>query len=496
MKIFVFSTHILWPSHYETELELMQNHLNSGDEVYHFVCDGELSTCDINPEHALLKCLRCRDIRVCGEKLLKGDIKKLPIIHSDEKVHAKADSFSFTYHSIEELQKIQVDNFDLGYAAVSSVVSFLREPKPNIEKNREMIDQFLKSSLNVYFSAIRYIHELKPDLIYVFNGRFAHVSPILKAAIANNVKCLVHERGHDKDHYSLFTNTTPHNRAYVVNRMQKLWDEADPDDRVLKGKSFYEERVAGKDQGWYSFTKNQQKGKLPSDWDESKRNITIFNSSEDEFASIGPDWKNELYSTQLNGIRRIVSDCVQETTIHFYLRIHPNLANVDNSEMNELTNLHFPNLTIIDPTSPISTYDLLFNSEKVIAFGSSVGIEAVYWRKPSIQAGKSYYYGLNATYKPSSHEELVAMVKKKLEPMNEIPALVYGHYFKSFGLPFKYYQAIDLFNGKFKGVHISQCEQLSTKAIREIRKKRVISRFTHYVENRFHSRRMKIPWFL
>ncbi|MGZ4059692.1 MAG: hypothetical protein ACXVPU_11705, partial [Bacteroidia bacterium] len=482
--------------HLETELEIIQNHLNKGDTVYRFVCNGDFPVCDVNVNHALPVCLKCKEMSLCGKKLLEGAITDLPLIHTDPSIKKKIESLSFNYNSIEELKNIFIDNFDLGTAVSSSVISWLREPELDVHKHKKVIDLCLNSSAAVYYSALQYIRELKPDTIYAFNGRLVHVKPVLRAAAISNVECFIHERGHNKDFYELYKNTTPHDIKYVVSRMFDLWNAADPEKRVEIGGSFYKERVEGKTQGWYSFIDKQQKGLLPANWDPSKRNIAIFNSSEDEFASIGADWKNELYDSQMEAISRIIKDCMKYEDIRFYLRVHPNLSNVENSEARTIKQLNFPNLTVIAATDPISTYDLLFNCEKVIAFGSSVGIEAVYWGKPSIQAGKSYYFDMNATYKPANHQETIKMIGDKLEPMDKTPALIYGYYYKTFGIAYKYYSATTLATGEFKGVNIDARSNASKNIFRKWRKNFILKYPAYLFEVDYRKNKRKIPNFL
>ncbi len=293
MKVFVFSTHAAWQPHLETELEIIQGHLDKGDAVYRFTCAGELPICDVNTEHTLAGCVQCRDMSSCGKSLLDGSITDLPLIHKGENVKAKAEEISFNYDSAEVLQGTYVENFDVGSAVLSSLISWVREPKINIEAHRKEIGEGMKSALLVYFSALEYIKELKPDVIYCFNGRLVHARPILRAAAAAGVECMVHERGNNKNFYMLFKNTTSHDRKNAVQLMYDLWAKAPLESREATGAKFYTERAEGKEQGWYSFTNEQVKGLLPEGWDATKRNVIIFNSSEDEFASIGPDWKND-----------------------------------------------------------------------------------------------------------------------------------------------------------------------------------------------------------
>jgi hypothetical protein len=87
----------------------------------------------------------------------------------------------------------------------------------------------------------------------------------------------------------------------------------------------------------------------------------------------------------------------------------------------------------------------------VLTFGSTVGIEAVFWGTPSIHAGVSYYHHLGGTYNASSHEDVIALLKADLPPKDRTAAFVYGYYLNTYGIPFKYFQATGVGAGRFKG---------------------------------------------
>ena len=111
-------------------------------------------------------------------------------------------------------------------------------------------------------------------------------------------------------------------------------------------------------ENWFSFLEKQT-FELPENWDESKKNILICNSSEDEFASLNDEWKNHLYANQTDGIVQIINDTKDIENIHIYLRIHPHLAKVSNSDLTELLAIKSQHLTIIPANSLISTYHLV-----------------------------------------------------------------------------------------------------------------------------------------
>jgi hypothetical protein len=491
MKIFVASTHNFWPNHRETELEIIQDHLDKGDEVFRFYCDAHLPVCDGNLKHSLLTCLECRGMRIVGGTLLEGRVNEFPLI-SRKGIQSSAKIEIPLMESVPDLESFFVDNFDVGFAVMCSVSTVLRESNPNFSIHRKLIDDFLVSSIQVYFSTIDYIERIKPDLIYIFNGRFAHVKAVWRAAQATGVNCLIHERGFNKLHYELFENTTPHDKDYMLTCMINSWNRADPIKRVEIAEAFYNNRLGGKEQGWYSFITKQVKGLLPSDWNPNKRNIIIFHTSEDEFANVGPEWKNYLYNTQIEGIRKIVTDTSTHSDIHFYLRVHPNLSGLNNSEVQSIRELSFENLTVIEAESIISSYDLLFNCEKIISFGSTVGIEATYWDKPSIQLGHAYYNDLSVTYRPLTHELAIKLIIDQLNPKPKEGALIYGYFFNSYGIPFKHYSPTDLFNGEYKGKNIAKKPSKLATFYREFYYEKFFHRFFKIIDRDFSRKKRKL----
>ena len=88
----------------------------------------------------------------------------------------------------------------------------------------------------------------------------------------------------------------------------------------------------------------------------------------------------------------------------------------------------------------------MFNANKVISFGSSVGIEAAAFEKTSILAGQSFYRELGSTFNPKDHEELIELVKaENLEPKSTEGALMYAYYLNKFGRDYNYFKRISPF---------------------------------------------------
>ena len=129
---------------------------------------------------------------------------------------------------------------------------------------------------------------------------------------------------------------------------------------------------------------------------------------------------------------------INDTQKIFVLRIHPNLKFIDNTQNKDLLRLKtLKNLIIIEAHSPIRSYSLLDKSDKIITFGSTIGVEACYYGKLVICLGLSFYEHLDVAYIPKNKEELYSYIdNKELLPKPKENALPYGYWFNSFGEPY------------------------------------------------------------
>jgi hypothetical protein len=119
----------------------------------------------------------------------------------------------------------------------------------------------------------------------------------------------------------------------------------------------------------------------------------------------------------------------------------------------------FANLRVIWPHDSIDSYALLDACEKTLTFGSTIGIEATYWGKPSILAGRAFYENLDCVYRPKSHDELVALLRRDgLPPCPADSALMYFYWEVSDGIPFTWFKETGIRNGfatgTFDGVEV------------------------------------------
>jgi len=439
--------------HFETELEIAELHLAAGDAVTLLACHGELDACDVNPRHRRTICAECISRGQQGAKLLARPLHVQRAFTRTATVAAELAQIPARFSSLESLKAFHLDQFDIGYAALSSLVTLTRDPDVDLVAHADLLHRLLRASWLAYRSVQRHLQEKSVDRLYVFNGRFAPLRAALRACQAVGVPCLVHERGHDLDHYALFRDTLPHDLVSMDRQIREAWDRAgSASRRTGVARQWYERRARGAETNFKSFVTSQQANRLPDGWDSTKTNIAIFTSSEDEFVAIGDSWRNPLYPRQLSGLSAILASLSDiRSNLHLYVRMHPNLAEVDNRQTRAMRQLSAEGLTVIPPEDSVSTYDLMRRADKVVSFGSTAGIEAAYWGTPSILAGPCFYRELGSTYNPATHAELMRLIAARLAPPEIEGALMFGYYFGSFGEPFRHFRASGVFSGTFKG---------------------------------------------
>lgn len=458
MKILIVGPYSLWTPHLETDMELAEEHLVAGDAVTILTCEADLELCDLDGAHRIRSCVRCVGRRNAGLRALSGRVPAVrfaSLLTAED--HARLAGVPAAFTSKDDLRAYRFGAFDAGFAALSSVIWLHRDSDLDLATVGDEVARLLRSACAMHLAVGRYLDRNPTDRVYVFNGRMAPMRAALRASQERGVECVIHERGCDPHHYSLHVNALPHQIAYTEGLIRAAWAAPSPprEEKVRVATEWYDRRAKGAATSWISFTEAQHRNQLPADWDPSRRNVTLFTTSEYEFASISDEWNNPIFADNTRGIVELIETVAGRDGVHVYLRMHPNLSGLDNLSVRTLRALRRPGLTVLEPESKVCSYTLMAASEKVVVTGSSVGIEAAFRGKPAILAGRCYYRGLGSTHVPETFAELVSMtLARDLPEMPIEGALMYGYYMATFGRRFRYFEPKGLFDGTFKGARL------------------------------------------
>lgn len=419
----------------EENLSILRNHLlheiNLNSQIIILQCKGYLKPCFFNAESARANCWSCvfNSSSVIQEFKNQVSVVKLPDLKKS------IINYEFNYSTVDDLKSIVYKDVYVGYAALSNYATNTRNQSPDFsqEKFRIHFDNLLNASARFTDFLHDYLSKNNVDEIILFNGRTNDSRPLFDLALNKGIKLTVLEGNmvNARLRKNTFENCLPQNIQFVNGRILSTWENTNLpiSKKIVLGEKFFHNRKNGVLAADVKvFVKDQILGQLPDNIHE-KKNIVIFNSSEDEFAAIGKDWDDLcLFSNQIEGIKFICENASSDYNI--FLRIHPNLKGITYKHHTDLIYLknEYSNLTIIPSESSISTYSLMDHADKVVVFGSTTGAEACYWGKPVILLGGCFYYYLNISFNPKTRDELSHLINENLLAKDNLNAIKYGFY--------------------------------------------------------------------
>lgn len=420
MNVLFFAPYACAIGHHETDLELAITHLRQGDTVHVIQCRREMPICDQNPEHKMLSCLNCTST-------FNRSFSRLGI--PPERIYGLDSGAKFeipvlpTFNHIQELKTYRVRGIEgSGLSVASSLITHLEDSAPDTIIHAEYIRKMLTTFVLVYENIRRHLEIVKPDVFYVFNARVAPLHAAFRAARSLGVKTIVTDR--DKiNEYLLLDNHTPTDFQFNLEQgrgFARRFKE-DPHGEVI-GAEWFERNPRS--------NTRQKSGKLPADFNPSKRNIAFFGSSECE-VGLCPERENVFYKSHRAALEHLLN-AVRGTDIHIHFRPHP-------LQVKDMSDFSHPNLTMIPNDSEVDSYALLEACEKTFSLGSTLSIESIYWGRPSICAGRAFFEELEgACYHPRTKEEIISLVKAKLPAPDPKAALPYGYWLQKRGYPMRY----------------------------------------------------------
>ncbi|MCR5264970.1 MAG: hypothetical protein K6E29_00065, partial [Cyanobacteria bacterium RUI128] len=393
---------------FETSLELMDKCIKNGDEIYSITCDGIFDKYCCNHVRKQIFNLEWNYCKKCKRGYREG-MKMMKVPPKNRFVLKPYDVPEFPqFKTIDEIKHFCIDDMNVGFGVASTVMTYTRDYEYNPEDHMFMIHKLLRNSYIILKNLEELIKKIKIDEIYLFNGRYYEFNTGVAFAKKHKIDFYIYESGADYTRYSLRKNAYIHDFGVTQKEIQETWDsESDFSKKEKIVKDWAENRRNRVEKNWRSFTKNQQEGLLPADFDPSKENIVIYNTSLDE-VTIFDEYKNPIDSNDNNILREIIKKYENDNTKHFYLRVHPHLSHLNTTQIKEIREIADTNpkcMTIIPPTDEVDTYALMDACDKTLVFCSTMGVEATYWGKPVILAGVSLYDHLDCVYQVKNYDE-------------------------------------------------------------------------------------------
>jgi hypothetical protein len=431
MKRLYYSSSALAAPHIGVIIDDILDGKEKGDEIYWAYCHCGLSSCFMNLDGYPCDCQFCHRMYREYQRAYGAGVHMIPIRKED----MKHKDQTFDFHKAEELEDFTYRDVKVGRSVLSLYYSTTRDlDMTRYEEFHEFALPLLSELCDLVDKAYEIIDQVKPDMIIVHNGRLYENRFFYDIAKTLDIKFKAVETvgGYGEPYKKMsYPDALPHN----IERWNQLaittWEQSqEPEEEKIRiGSSFYERRRKGEVVvDVKAYVAGQKKGLLPEGFDPSKRNIAMFTSSLDEQVALGDDWStNKVFSTQCEAINYILSH--SKGDIHYYIRIHPNLKGINYKDHVDLYQYDkLPNATVIPPESKVSSYDLMDACEKVISFGSSTGLEACYWGKPSLLIGHCGFEGCGALYHIQKLKDVMPSIEGDLPPKPRMAAIKFAYF--------------------------------------------------------------------
>jgi len=443
-----------WSPHLETAGEIAITQAISGKKVgFSFINEDNPDDIRVIPGNLLTKLIGVgwqRKVRQLEKYLRKYGVEILHEESLSSQVYLQIkDFFNNTPQSLDDLKNYTYKDAELGLATVSSLISQTKSLHPDPDANRLLIQRYLRFASTTYEKARALMLRYQPKTIISFNGRFACAKAIFEAAKSLGIEVQYHERGATYDRYQLYQEQ-PHDTSYIRQLIQDYWQRSDLDKEEI-GHSFYKRKKQGDGIGWISFVSTQQKNLVPEKIKE-RHQIVYFSSSDDEFAAVGDLVRQPIFKDQRDAMRFLIDWVATQNDCDLTIRVHPHLQHKSSEDCEWWNSLQGKNLQVIPSNSNIDSYALMNWADVVISYGSTAGIEAAYWGKPSILLGDSGYSGLGCVYEPANKAEVYALLAdRNLAPLPQEKCLPYGYFSLVMGIKYRYYSPANLSGGIFLG---------------------------------------------
>ncbi len=295
---------------------------------------------------------------------------------------------------MHELISLNYDSISPGSALANELTTLLKNRDIDFKKNRKIIEILIRSYLEVYQSTKNFLERNSINRLYVFNGRFLHERAVWDASKFSNTAVLLFETTRNRYH---LREKGFHDRLNNQIEMINFWDQADLllEEKIAIGSRYFQ-LLRGKSNPFASH------GELAFNLD--KPYFVYFTNSDDEAVGFWESWDEKL-GNQIDVVKKLQEFFDEQEEYELIIRLHPNLQSKSESQKRDWGVIgDTKNSRVLAADSQIPSYKLLDHSLGVITFGSTIGLEAAFSKKPSLLLADSGYDALGVCDKPMDWE--------------------------------------------------------------------------------------------
>lgn len=435
LNIFCYAPYTPWAPHNAWELTILQALRVRGCSVTYVACDSLYSDCDMyqpakrgGKTRPWWYCTSCRlrtahvlsrfhmPYRWLGSWLTSEDRRK---------GREWVDSLES-----EGYQAAQIKDWRIGEWVRSSVHSHFRLNTLDMDDPRiaEAYKSYLYSGYLACSGLSRAFDELKPDVQLLFNGRMSSTRIALELGKRAGVRTICEERGGAPGHVKLIENADCLDLGHV-ERLWEIWKEVPlSPEEIEELDDLLGSRRIGKQMEFKAYSP------ALGDLDETRRRLdlrserptwVLFTSSIDESVS----YKGFVgaFQDQAAWVQACLEYVGGNPEIQLVIRVHPNAGSRNSLGVNsediqyysELAERVPPNVRVVQPHDPVSSYSLMMLGDLGMVWHSTAGVEMATLGKRVLRAGGGFLRAADFLIHVSGPEATATVLNDCHRPLSD-----------------------------------------------------------------------------
>ena len=300
---------------------------------------------------------------------------------------------------------------------------------------KRYVERAARSYAYVFDATDAVIRQRNITAVFTYNGRFLHDSAVAAAARSHNLPVLAYDTGGLDTDFDLTIDDT-HDWSALQQRMRTMYGNWPQPEADAIGFAWFIDRRDHAEALNAKFTGDQRQG-LGIERAPDEVVVTYFSSSGDEIAELDLDWA-DFFNGQEGALLAVAEAC-RELGYRLVVRTHPHKRfkpRRDVQDWHAAVAAANPDLHL-DEHSPVDSYTLMQQSDIVVTFGSTTGVEAGFAERPVIVLGPCAYDELGCATPVRNKAELMEALRA-VTPAKKETAIPYGLMMKRRGFAYRY----------------------------------------------------------
>lgn len=410
------------PRHLALEVALATKLTFEGNECLFVGCSPILPICnawdirDINPQKT---CNFCSNNNIYFSEKFPFNMLFLKDQISNDEIERIKNKYQTL--QIDDLKSFRINDIDINMddELYLSLAKFLfRGNVPKNQKNLQYARDFAVAAEIIAKGLLRIFEKEEPDIVVLNAGHIFWYGIAYK--ILNKLK--IKTVSYDETNIAvtkltwIFDDTNPCVDYNWTNHWEKRKNIDLSNNDIELIDNFIEKRKK-----YFLYQENTNTIPLLKKYDikNYKIKVALFTNVLWDATVVG---KNPIFNSMIDWISYTISVFNKNSDACLIIRVHPAEAGIYGMVSHERVKdeLYYrgvslnENIIFIDAEENVNSYDVLNESEFVLAYASNIGLEAVLEGKPVIVLGSPHYKNKGFTFDPSSIAEYQELLKKVL----------------------------------------------------------------------------------